>query len=282
MQHRPLGDAGVKLSVIGLGSYLTVGFRISDDVARDTIRRAYELGVNFFDTANVYNKGRAEEVLGKNLAEFPRASIVLATKVCARMGEGPNDGGLSAKHVFEQCHASLRRLKTDYIDLYQCHRPDPSTPLAETVRAMEDLARQGKILYWGTSEWPAWLIARANAVAREIGARPVVSNQPRYNLLYRVPEAELFPYCRRNGIGNVVFSPVAHGILTGKYAPGKPPPPGTRAADPQQNMVIKALYWQDDYLERAVEFKCIAEGMGVTAAQLAIAWILRRREVTSA
>jgi len=282
MQYRKLGSAGVKLSAIGLGSYLTIGMSIDDDAAKATIRKAYELGVNFFDTANAYNKGQAEIALGKHLAEFPRGSLVIATKVYAPMGDGPNDRGLSAKHIFEQCHASLRRLNVDYVDLYQCHRPDGQVPLEETVRAMEDLARQGKILYWGTSEWPAWMIAKANAIASASGARPAVSNQPRYSLLFRRPEAELFQYCRCEGIGNVVFSPLAHGVLTGKYQPGQDPPAGTRAADPKQNMVIKAMYWKDEYLAKALEFKSIARSMGMTAARLALAWVLRRPEVTSA
>jgi aryl-alcohol dehydrogenase-like predicted oxidoreductase len=282
MVYRQLGKAGAKLSVIGLGSYLTIGFRLEAGVARDTIRRAYELGMNFFDTANAYNEGQAEETLGRCLADFPRASLFVATKVFAPMGEGPNDRGLSAKHIYEQCHASLRRLRMDYVDLYQCHRPDLSTPLEETVRTMDDLARQGKILYWGTSEWPAWMIAEANSIARQIGAREAVSNQPRYNLLYRVPEMELFQYCRHANIGNVVFSPIAHGVLTGKYAPGHPPPAGTRAADPQQNMVIMNMYWKEEYLQKALAFKSIAQEIGLTGSQLALAWILRRKEVASA
>ena len=214
---------------------------IDEEAAAATVGKAYDSGVNFFDTANAYNRGQAEKSLGRLLADYPRSSLVIATKAWAPMGEGPNDFGLSAKHLREQCHASLRRLGTDYIDLYQCHRPDPETPLEETVRAVEDLARSGKILYWGVSEWPAWLIAQANALADKNHFRPAVSNQPRYSLMYRQPEAELFPYCRENGIGNVVFSPLAHGVLTGKYPPGQPPPAGTRAADPKQNMVMNGL-----------------------------------------
>ena len=282
MQYRRLGAAGVKLSAVGLGSYLTIGMSIDEDAARDTIRRAYELGVNFFDTANAYNHGEAEKALGRQLAEFRRESLVIATKVFAPMGEGPNDRGLCAKHIFEQCDASLRRLNVEYVDLYQCHRPVGDTPLAETVRAMADLARRGKILYWGTSEWPAWLIAKANAVAAQLGARPAVSNQPRYSLMYRRPEAELFQFCRSEGVGNVVFSPLAHGVLTGKYTPGAEPPAGTRAADQKQNPVMKGLYWTDDLLTKAQQFKALAEEMGLTAAQLALAWVLRRAEVTSA
>ena len=282
MEYRQLGKAGVKLSVVGLGSYLTIGAGIDDDTARQTVRAAYELGINFFDTANAYAAGRAEEVLGRCLADLPRSALVVASKVFGQMGDGPNDRGLSAKHVFEQCHASLKRLNMDYLDLYQCHRPVADVPLEETVRAMEDLSRQGKIVYWGVSEWPAWMIAQARAVARQIGARGPASDQPRYSLLYRQGEAELFQYCRREGIGTVVFSPLAHGVLTGKYAPGQEPAPGTRAADPQQNAVMKRLYWKQEFLEKARQLKAIAESMGLSAAQLALAWVLRRQEVTSA
>ncbi len=281
MQYRQLGTTGARLSVIGLGSYLTIGMSIDKETAAATVRKAHELGINFIDTANAYNEGKAEESLGAILEDFPRSSIFLATKVWAPMGTGPNDKGLSAKHIYEQCHASLRRLRTDYIDLYQCHRPDLSTPLEETVRTMEDLARAGKILYWGTSEWPPWMIEMARGIARAIGARPPVSNQPRYSALYRQPEAELFPYCRASGIGNVVFSPLAHGMLTGKYAPGKEPPAGTRAADPKQNAVMMNLYWNEEMLQKSVDFAALAREAGFAPAQLALAWIHRRSEVVS-
>ena len=282
MEYRSLGKAGVRLSVIGLGSYLTIGNKLTDETARDTIRRAYDLGVNFYDTADAYNRGEAEKALGRCLADFPRSGLVIATKAWAPMGPGPNDRGLSAKHLAEACNASLERLGVDYVDLYQCHRPDAATPIEEVVRAMEDLARAGKILYWGVSEWPAWLIAEANGVAKRAGARPIVSNQPRYSLLYRQPEAELLPYCRRAGIGNVVFSPLAHGLLTGKYTDRDAPPAGTRAADPDTNMVIKKLYWTDECIRKSQELKALSAEMGVTAAQLSLAWTLRNKEVTSA
>jgi aryl-alcohol dehydrogenase-like predicted oxidoreductase len=282
MQYRRLGDAGMKVSVLGLGSYLTIGMSIDEDAAAATVRKAYDSEMNFFDTANAYNRGEAEKSLGKLLANYPRSSLVVATKAWAPMGDGPNDSGLSAKHLREQCDASLERLGMDYVDLYQCHRPDPNTPLEETVRALEDLARAGKILYWGTSEWPAWLIDRANAIADQNGFRRAVSNQPRYSLLYRHPEAELFQYCRHNGIGNVVFSPLAHGVLTGKYAPGQPPPPGTRASDPKQNAVMMKMYWTEEILQKAQRFAKIAADMELKASQLALAWVLRRQEVSSA
>ena len=281
MQYRQMGKWGVRLSTVGLGSYLTIGAKCDDKTSRDTIRVAYDNGVNYFDTANVYAQGEAERVLGKHLAEFPRSDLFVLSKVFAPMGEGPNDKGLSAKHIFEQCHASLGRLGMDYIDLYMCHRPDPSTPVEETVRAMEDLARQGKILYWGVSEWSAAQMIEANAIAREIGARAIGVNQPRYNLLYRYPENEVYPATAEQGIGNVIFSPLAHGMLAGKYRPGEDAPEGTRAADPKQNSVIKALYWNEENKEKGQRLAAIARDMGVTAAQLSIAWCLLRQEVTS-
>ena len=281
MKYRQMGKWGVKLSCLGLGSYLTIGFKCDEETSRDTIRLAYDNGINFFDTANAYNKGEAERVLGKYLVDFPRSSLFVLTKVWAPMGDGPNDRGLSAKHIFEQCHASLKRLDMDYLDLYMCHRPDPTTPLEETIRAMEDLTRQGKILYWGISEWSAAQMVKAQAVAYRLNARPIGVNQPRYSLLYRYPEAEVFPTTAQEGIGNVVFSPLAHGMLTGKYLPGQEAPEGTRAADPDQNMVIKNLYWNEENKRKAQELVKIAGDMGVTAAQLSLAWCLRRPEVTS-
>jgi len=197
------------------------------------------------------------------------------------MGPGPNDRGLSAKHVVEQCHASLKRLEMDYLDIYMCHRPDPLTPPEETIRALEDLARQGKILYWGVSEWTAAQMVRAQAVSRDLGARPIAVSEPRYSLLYRYPEAEVFPTTLSEGIGNVVFSPLAHGMLTGKYPPGEEAPAGTRAADPDQNGVIMELYWNEENKRKGQELAGIAQQMGVTAAQLSISWCLRNPAVTS-
>lgn len=281
MKYRQLGKWGARLSCLGLGSYLTIGFKCDEQASKDTIRYAYDNGINFFDTANAYNNGEGERVLGRYLKDFARSSLFVLTKVWAPMGPGPNDRGLSAKHVFEQCHASLKRLGMDYVDLYMCHRPDPDTPVEETVRAMEDLARQGKILYWGVSEWSAAQMIEAQAVARQIGARPIAVNEPRYSLLYRQPEKEVFPTTLSEGIGNVVFSSLAHGMLTGKYAPGQDAPEGTRAADKDANAVIKSMYWTEQNKKRAQQLVKLADEMGVTAAQLAIAWCLRRAEVTS-
>jgi len=281
MQYRQLGKWGARLSSLGLGSYLTIGFKCDEETSRNTIRIAYENGINFFDTANAYSNGEAERALGRHLKDLARSSLVVLSKVYAPMGPGPNDRGLSAKHIFEQCHASLRRLDMDYLDIYMCHRPDPSAPLEETIRALEDLARQGKILYWGVSEWSAAQMVQAQAVARELGGRPIAVNEPRYNLLYRYPEQEVFPTTLTEGIGNVIFSPLAHGMLTGKYPPGEPAPEGTRAADPEQNSVIMDLYWNETNKEKGQEILAIAGEMGVTAAQLAIAWCLRHDAVTS-
>ncbi|MFH1084638.1 MAG: aldo/keto reductase family protein, partial [Chloroflexota bacterium] len=280
MQYRQLGKWGARLSVLGLGSYLTIGFKVGEETSRQMVRVAYERGINWIDTANAYNRGGAEDILGRCLGDYPRSDLFVITKVWAPMGAGPNDRGLSAKHIREQCEASLRRLRLEYVDLYMCHRPDPATPLEETVRAMEDLARQGKILYWGVSEWPAWMMVQANQIARELGARPIAVNEPRYSLLWRYPEDEVFPVTLTQGIGNVTFSPLAHGMLTGKYAPGADAPAGTRAADPDQNAVIRQLYWNEENKRKGQELAALAAEIGTTAATLAIAWCLRQPAVT--
>jgi len=281
MQYRQMGKWGVRLSTVGLGSYLTIGFKLDEATSRATVRAAYDAGINFFDTANAYNTGEGERALGKCLADYPRSSLFLLTKVFAPMGPGPNDKGLSAKHIVEQCHASLKRLGTDYIDLYMCHRPDPDTPLEETIRAMEDLARQGKILYWGVSEWPAELMVKANAIAREMGARGIGVNEPRYSLLYRWPEGSVFPTTASEGIGNVIFSGLAHGILTGKYKPGGDVPAETRMSSEDTNAVLKMLYWSEENKKKSQELVTMAGDLGTTAAVLSLAWCLRRPEVTS-
>jgi len=281
MQYRQLGEWGLRISTIGLGSYLTIGMHVDDETAAECIKVAFDGGVNWIDTANAYNRGEAELAFGRLLKDYDRDDYVLATKVWAPMGDGPNDRGLSAKHVFEQCHASLGRLQTDYIDLYQCHRPDPDTPLEETIRIMDDLARRGDILYWGSSEWPASMIQEACDLARAMGCRPPVSNQPRYSLMYRDNEAEVFPTCLHNGVGNVVFSPLAHGVLTGKYQPGQPAPEGTRAADDTQNSIMIDMYWGDENLTRVQRMAEMAGDLGLTCAQLAMAWCLSNEAVTS-
>ena len=262
MNYRHLGKYGVKVSEVALGSWLTYGGATEDEAARQCIEKAYDLGINFFDTANVYANGKSEETVGRVLAAYPRHSYFLATKVFFPMGDGPNDRGLSRKHIFEQCHASLKRLGTDYVDLYQCHRYDAETPLEETLTALDDLARQGKILYAGVSEWSAGQIAHAVDYIRGAGLHPLVSNQPYYNMLGRGIEKEVIPLCEREGIGQVVFSPLAQGILTGKYKPGQPLPEGTRAADPKQNMFMSNREGRldDAVLEKVQKLGPIAAG----------------------
>ncbi|MBE3584318.1 MAG: aldo/keto reductase family protein [Limnochordaceae bacterium] len=280
MQYRHLGRWGVRVSSISLGSWLTFGGSVDKETAIRSIRHAYELGINLFDTANAYNRGAAEEVVGEALRPFPRESYVLATKVYFPMGEGPNDRGLSRKHVVEQCNASLKRLGVEYIDLYQCHRYDSETPLEETLLALDDLIRQGKILYAGVSEWSASRIAEAMEVSRQLHLHPLVSNQPHYNMLQRDIEAEVMPTCARYGLGLIVYSPLAQGVLTGKYKPGQAPPAGSRATDPNSNMFMNWLL-QGPVLAKVQRLQPVAERLGLTLAQLALAWILRRPEVSS-
>jgi aryl-alcohol dehydrogenase-like predicted oxidoreductase len=278
MQYRRLGRWGVKVSVIGLGSWLTYGRAVEEDVARVCIRRAYERGVTFFDTANVYARGRAEETIGRAVAEFPRDSVVLATKVFFPMGDGPNDRGLSRKHVTEQLHQSLRRLGTEYIDLYQCHRYDRGTPLEETCAAMNDLVRAGKILYWGVSEWNADQIAAAVTLCRANRWSEPVSNQPQYSALWRRIEERVLPTCAQYGLGNVVWAPLAMGVLTGKYTNVKEPPSGTRAAGHELEMMED--YFKQPILDAVQRVVPLAKEAGCTLSQLALAWCLRRPEIS--
>ena len=279
MQFRRLGRAGVQVSTVSLGSWLTYGGSVETDAARNCIWRAYDLGVTFFDTANVYMRGRAEEVVGRALADFPRDSFVLATKVYFPMGDGPNDSGLSRKHVTEQCDHSLRRLGVEYIDLYQCHRYDAETPLEETCRVMDDLIRAGKILYWGTSEWSADQIAHAVSLCRSNGWEPPASNQPQYSALYRRIEDRVLPTCEDLGIGNVVWSPLAMGILTGKYTSVDDVPGDSRAAGDDAKFMQR--YFTQEVLDAVVETRALADEAGCTPAQLALAWCLRQPFVSS-
>lgn len=279
MQYRKLGRWGLKVSAVGLGSWLTYGGSVDETTARDCIHRAYELGVNLFDTANVYAGGRAEEVVGKALADFPRESVVVATKVFFPTGEGPNDRGLSRKHVFEQLHASLRRLGIDYLDVYQCHRFDGGVPLEETCRVMDDLVRQGKILYWGVSEWSADQIAHAVSLCRSEGWAVPVSNQPQYSALWRDIEQRVLPTCADLGLGNVVWSPLAMGVLTGKYASAGDAPVGSRAAGDAAKLMGHFL--TQEVLDAVQRLRPVAEEAGCTLAQLALAWCLRQRQVSS-
>lgn len=279
MQYRRLGDAGVKVSTVGLGSWLTYGGPVEEAEARACVDRAYDLGVNFFDTANVYSAGQAEVAMGKFLAGYPRDSYVLATKVYFSMGEGPNDRGLSRKHVFEQCHHSLRRLGVDYIDLYQCHRFDAETPLEETCSIMNDLIRQGKILYWGVSEWRADQIRRVVDICADRGWSAPVSNQPEYNILQPSIEDEVLPTCDELGIGNVVWSPLAQGVLTGKYRSLDDLPSGSRATGEAAGFMGR--YMRAEVLDVVQELAAIADQAGCSLAQLALAWCLRQPRVSS-
>lgn len=281
MHYRHLGKYGVRVSEVALGSWLTYGGATENETATRCIEKAYDLGINFFDTANGYARGKSEEVVGRALAAYPRESYFLATKVYFPMGDGPNDRGLSRKHIFEQCHASLKRLGMDYLDLYQCHRYDTETPLEETLMALDDLARQGKILYAGVSQWSAGQIAHAADHCRSAGLHPLVSNQPYYNMLGRDIEKEVIPVCEREGLGQVVYSPLAQGILSGKYKPGEPLPEGSRAADPEQNMFLDGGRLDQALLTKVQKLGPIAEQAGLSRTQLALAWCLRQRNVSS-
>jgi aryl-alcohol dehydrogenase-like predicted oxidoreductase len=278
MQYRRLGGSGLKVSEISLGSWLTYGGYVEEQNAVSSIDLAYEAGINFFDTANVYIRGEAEKVVGKALSKYPRSSYVLATKVFGKMGDGPNDNGLSRKHIMEQCDASLKRLGMDYIDLYYCHRFHEETPLEETLRALDDLVRQGKVLYLGVSEWTAEQITEAVHLADRRLLDRIVVNQPNYSMLHRKIEKEIIHVSEKHGIGQVVFSPLAQGVLTGKYKKGEQAPEGTRAA--QKNMSISQL--TDENLDRVEQLKLVAAEENLTLSQLALAWILRQSNVSSA
>ena len=280
MQYRRLGDAGVQLSEIGLGGWLTFGNAVEASAAKAVFDKAFDCGVNFFDTANAYARGRGEEAFGECLAGRRRDSYVLATKVYFPMGDGPNDKGLSRKHIMEQCHASLKRLRTDYIDLYQCHRYDENVTVEEVVRAMDDLIRQGKVIYWGVSTWTAEQIGNCLRICGDRYYKPKGS-QPRYNMIARDSEV-IFPLCHKAGIGQVVYSPLAQGLLTGKYKPGKPVPADSRAADDRQNQFLKkSLLSNDELLAKVQRLVPIADDNHLSLSQLALAWNLRRPEVTS-
>ncbi len=268
------------MSEIGLGSWLTLGSSVDHKATAKLVARAFELGINFFDTADVYSEGAAEEALGDALAPLPRHQLVIATKAFFPMSEGPNDRGLSRKHLFESVEASLRRLRTDYLDLHQCHRSDPDVPLEETIRAYEDLIRQGKLLYWGYSEWSPGILAEALRVTDTRKAYRPISSQPRYSLLHREIERELLPHCTREGIGLIVWGALAQGVLTGKYG-GDRRPAGSRGADAFRAQFMADLLVSDT-LERVERLRGWARELDCSMAQLALAWCLRRGEVASA
>ena len=279
MRYRRLGSSGLKVSVVAIGSWLTYGHTVDDATSKACLDRAFEEGVNFIDTADVYARGKCEETLGRLLADRRRDSYVLATKVFFPMGSGPNDRGLSRSHVTASIEASLSRLRTDYVDLYQCHRWDPDTPVREVVRTMDDLIRRGLIRYWGVSMWPATRIMEAVLVARLLGAEPPVCNQPRYNLIHREIEDEVLPVSRELGLSQVVYSPLAQGILTGKYRGGRMPP-GSRAATEGANEFI-LRHLDETSAAVADRLAAIARAVGATPAQLALAWCLRDEGIAS-
>jgi aryl-alcohol dehydrogenase-like predicted oxidoreductase len=277
MEYRNLGLSGLKVSPICLGTMM-FGGQTDEALSSRIIDKAHDAGINFIDTADVYNEGRSEEVTGRAIAAN-RTHWILATKVANPTGPGPNDKGLSRKHIMEAADASLRRLGTDWIDVYYLHKEDHATPLAETVRAMGDLVRQGKIRYFGVSNHRAWRVAEICRLCDELGIdRPAVS-QPYYNAMNRMPEVEHLPACHHYGLGVVPYSPLARGILTGKYSPGEPPPETSRAG--RQDTRMMQTEWRPESLGIAQEIKRRAEGCGVTAGQFAVAWVLNNRFVTA-
>lgn len=280
MNYRRLGRTGLKLSEIGLGGWLTFE-SLPKDQGRAIMDAALAAGITFLDTANAYGKGKCESIWGDLLKSKGRDKYVLATKVYFPMGDKPTQSGLSRKHISEQCAASLKRLKTDHIDLYQCHRFDEETPLEETVRAMDDLIKQGKILYWGFSEWTPDQVRKALQLCDNEGFYAPVSSQPQYNAIQRSPEDDLFPLCHQNGIGQVCYSPLAQGVLTGKYKPGESFPGDSRAKDDRKNQFIKKHVDNHDLLQRVHRLEAVAQELGCSMSQLALAWCLRRPEVTS-
>ena len=281
MEHRHLGRSGLKVSEIAYGNWITHGSQVEEDAAKACVAAALDEGITTFDTADVYAGTRAESVLGRALAGVRRESLEICTKVFWPTGPGPNDRGLSRKHIMESAHASLRRLQTDYIDLYQAHRYDHETPLEETLRAFDDLVRQGKVLYIGVSEWRAEEISAALAIADRMGLDRLVSNQPQYNMLWRVIEAEVLPLCAKEGIGQIVWSPIAQGVLTGKYQPGQDVPATSRATDASGSGFIKG-FLAEDILSRVAGLRPVAEEAGLSMAQLAIAWVLQNPGVSAA
>ena len=280
MEYRKLGRSGLKVSEVGLGSWLTVGHALDEAGTASIVGKAYDLGVNFFDTANVYAGGAAEEIVGKAVRDLPRDTYVLATKVFFPMGEKPNQQGLSRKHILDQADASLRRLGADYIDLYQAHRFDEGTPLDETLRAFDDLVRAGKVRYVGTSMWTAEQIMQAHALAERMNLDKIVSNQPSYNMLRREVERDVIPACEKLGVGQVAYSPLAQGVLTGKYSGGKIPP-GSRAADPKREGRFISGYLTEDAVGRVERLQAVAGELGMSMPQLALAWCLRHENVSS-
>jgi aryl-alcohol dehydrogenase-like predicted oxidoreductase len=281
MEFRRLGRSGLSVSEISYGNWITHGSQVEEEQAQACVRAALDAGITTFDTADVYANTRAESVLGRALSGQRRESLEIFTKVFWPTGPGgPNDRGLGRKHIMESANASLKRLQTDYVDLYQAHRFDESVPLEETFLAFADLVRAGKVLYVGVSEWNAEQIGRGAELARELKV-PFISNQPQYSMLWRVIEAEVVPASEQVGLSQIVWSPIAQGVLTGKYLPGQPVPAGSRATDESGKNFISRLL-RDDVLEKVQQLKPIAEDLGLSMAQLAVAWVLQNKNVASA
>jgi aryl-alcohol dehydrogenase-like predicted oxidoreductase len=278
MRYRKLGSSDLEVSEIALGSWLTYAGGIEADATRACTEAAFEAGINFFDTANVYGRGAAETAWGEILSGRPRDSYVLATKVWGQMSDDPEDRGLSAAQIAKQIDASLARLQTDHVDLYQAHRFDPKVPIEETIEALRKVVGDGKARYLGFSEWTVEQIEAALEIA---GPDLFVSSQPQYSMLWQAPEAEVFPLSKANGISQIVWSPLAEGVLTGKYKPGEKPPADSRAANESMNKFIDGKLG-DATLEAVQRLRPIAEGEGLTMAELALAWVLRRDEVAAA
>jgi aryl-alcohol dehydrogenase-like predicted oxidoreductase len=281
MKYRKLGDCGLKLSELTLGSWLTYGHSIDKNQAFRTIHTAYENGICSFDAANEYAKGEAEKVLGEALKYFPRESYVIATKAFNPVGEGPNDRGLSRKHIFDQVHASLKRMNLDYIDIFYCSRYDHDTPVGETLRIIDDLISQGKILYAGVSRWKAIQVQEALRIADKYLLDRIVVDQTSYNLLDRDIEKFIIPTCIENGLGLVVFSPLAQGMLSGKYKKGQPVPKGSRGDNPEGAKFIER-YMNDINFDKVERLTLIADKLGITLSQMSLAWILSHEYITSA
>jgi aryl-alcohol dehydrogenase-like predicted oxidoreductase len=282
MDFRHLGNSGLKVSEITYGNWLTHGSQVENDAARACVRAALDEGISTFDTADAYANTKAEVVLGEALEGERRESLEIFTKVYWPTGpKGKNDGGLSRKHIRESIDGSLRRLRTDYVDLYQAHRYDPSTPLEETMQAFADVVRSGKALYIGVSEWTADQIRAGHDLATDLGIQ-LISSQPQYSMLWRVIEDEVVPTCRDLGISQIVWSPIAQGVLTGKYKPGEAPPAGSRATDEKGGADMVKRFMRDDVLSRVQELRPVAAEVDLTLAQLAVAWVLQNDNVASA
>jgi voltage-dependent potassium channel beta subunit len=278
MHYRRLGRSGLKVSELSLGAWVTFGAQVNDKTASDLIHAAYDQGINYFDNADAYANGVAETMMGKAIKDLPREALVISSKAFWPTMPGPNGRGLSRKHLTESLNASLKRLDLDYVDLYFCHRYDPDTPIEEVVRTMNTFIEQGKVLYWGTSEWEASQLARANGIARQYGLIPPAMEQPQYNLLHRKRvEDQVMPLVKELGMGLTTWSPLASGILSGKYNDGVPA--GSRAAMENMNWVRDRL--TPELIGRMRQLTELASSLGVTTGQLAIAWLLRRKEVSS-